>query len=46
MPVLADVAAFKNFGVAHGVFAEVDGLDRATRLDEKTTYCLSLPETT
>ena len=36
-----DVAVFKNFSVAHGVFAEVDGLDRATRLDEKTTYCSS-----
>ena len=31
-----DVATFENFGVAHGVFAEVDGLDRTTRLGGKS----------
>ena len=41
-----NVAAFENFGVAYGVFAEMDGLDRATTLDGKTTYCSSSLETT
>ena len=43
-----NVAAFEDFGhgVAHGVFTEKDGLDRATTLDGKTMYCSSLPETT
>ena len=41
-----NMAAFENFGVAYGVIAEMDGLDRATTLDGKTMYCSSLPETT
>ena len=39
-----ELAAFEIFGVAHRVFAEVHGLDRA--LDGKTVYCSSSPETT
>ena len=43
-----NVTAFENFGhgVTHGVFTETDGLDRATTLEGKTTYCSSSLETT
>ena len=46
MPVEVTRTSPENFGVAHGVSAEVDELDRAKRLEGKTTYCSSSPETT